>query len=183
MVLFSVKSISFSVLMITVSAPAQTTSKMLPPENHSNVQWLHTSVNISSDSDSDWEEGYAKPYSDPRLAQRKMLWKAASDGAINTVRRVYEGKDSAMCQRTERQSEEDLSHKDDSAAYVDFIDDVERISCSPLRLLQDNTSGVYVDLINDGGTGESALYVDIINDAETTMLSGEVLLKVIESAT
>ena len=72
--------------MITVSAPAQTTSKMLPPENNSNVQWLHSRANISSDSDSDWEElGYEKPYSDSRLAQRKILWKAASDGAINTA--------------------------------------------------------------------------------------------------
>ena len=72
-----------------------------------------------------------------------------------------------MCQRTERQSEEDLPHDDYSAAYVDFTGDVER--CSPMRLLQDNKSGVYVDLINDGG--ESALYVDLINDTETmTML-------------
>ena len=165
--------------MITVSAPAQTTSKMLPPQNNSNVQWLHASANISSDSDSDWEEGYAKPYSDLRLAQRKILWKAASDGVIYTVGRVYEDKDSAMCQRTERQSEEDLSHDDDSAAYVDFTDDVER--CSPMRLLQDNKSRVYVDLINDGG--ESALYVELINDTETTMMSEEVLLKVNESAT
>ena len=115
--------------MITVSAPAQTTSKMLPLENNSNVQWLHTSANISTDSDSDWEElGYAKPYSDSRLAQRKILWKAASDGAINTaVGRVYKDKDSAMCQRTEKQSEEDLSNDNDSAAYVDFTDDVERM--------------------------------------------------------
>ena len=111
--------------MITVSALAQTTSKMLP-ENNNNIQW-YASANISSDSDSDWEEGYAKPYSYPRLAQRKMLWKAASDGAINTVRRVYEGKDSAMCQCREKQSEEDFSHDDDSAAYVDFTDDVERM--------------------------------------------------------
>lgn len=50
-----------------------------------------------------------------------------------------------------------------------------------MRLLQDNKSGVYVDLINDGG--ESALYVELINDTETTMLSEEVLLKVNESAT
>ena len=136
---------------------------MLPPENNSNVQWLHRSANISSDSDSDWEElGYEKPYNDSRSAQRKMLWKAASDGVINTVGRVYEDKDSAMCQRTERQSEEDLSHEDDSAAYVDFTDDVER--CSPMRLLQDNKSSVYVDLINDGS--ESALDVDLINDLQ-----------------
>ena len=155
--------------MITVSAPAQTTSKMLPTEDNSNVQWLHTSANISSDSDSDWEElAYEKPYK-----------KAASDGVINTVGRVYEDKDSAMCQHTERQSEEDLSRDDDSAAYVDFTDDVER--CSPMRLLQDNKLSVYVDLINDGG--ESALYVELINDTETTMLSEEVLLKVNESAT
>ena len=115
--------------MITVSAPAQTTSKMLPPEDNSNVQWLHTSANISTDSDSDWEElGYEKPYSDPRLAQRKILWKAASDGAINTaVGRVYENKDAAMCQRTEKQSEEDFWNDNDSAAYVDFSDDVERM--------------------------------------------------------
>ncbi|XP_067042910.1 uncharacterized protein [Acropora muricata] len=254
-------------------APAQTTSKMLPPEDNSNVQWLHSSANISSDSDSDWEElGYEKPYSDPRLAQRKILWKAASDGAINTaVGRVYENKDAAMCQRTEKQSEEDFLHDNDSAAYVDFSDDVERMMqpneivipnganissdsdsdweelgyekpyndsrsaqrkmlwkaasdgvintvgrvyedkdsamcqrterqseedlshaayvdftddverCSPMRLLQDNKSSVYVDLINDGG--ESALYVELINDTETTMLSEEVLLKVNESAT
>ncbi|XP_067028301.1 uncharacterized protein [Acropora muricata] len=150
-------------------APAQTTSKMLPPEDNGNVQWLPTSANISSDSDSDWEElGYEKPYK-----------KAASDGVINTVGRVYEDKDSAMCQHTEKKSEEDLSHDDDSAAYVDFTDDVER--CSPMGLLQDNKSGVYVDLINVGG--ESALYVDLINDTETTMLSEEVLLKVNESAT
>ena len=143
--------------MITVSAPAQTTSKMLP-ENNNNIQW-YASANISSDSDSDWEElGYEKPYK-----------KAASDGVINTVGRVYEDKDSAMCQHTEKKSEEDLSHDDDSAAYVDFTDDVER--CSP----------VYVDLINDGG--ESALYVELINDTETTMMSEEVLLKVNESAT
>ena len=84
-----------------------------------------------------------------------------------------------MCQRTERQSEEDLPHDDYSAAYVDFTGDVER--CSPMRLLQDNKSGVYVDLINDGV--ESAPYVELINDTETTMLSEEVLLKVNESAT
>ena len=114
--------------MITVSAPAQTTSKMLPPQNNSNVQWLHASANISSDSDSDWEEGYAKPYSDLRLAQRKILWKAASDGAINTaVGRVYEDRDAAMCQRTEKQSEEDFWNDNDSAAYVDFTGDVERM--------------------------------------------------------
>ncbi|XP_067028432.1 uncharacterized protein [Acropora muricata] len=107
-------------------APAQTTSKMLP-ENNNNIQW-YASANISSDSDSDWEElGYAKPYSDPRLAQIKMLWKAASDGVINTIGRVYEEKDTAMSQRTERQSEEDLSNDNDSAAYVDFTDDVERM--------------------------------------------------------
>ena len=116
--------------MITVSAPAQTTSKMLPEnnDNYNNIQW-YASANISSDSDSDWEElGYAKLNSDPRLAERKMLWKEGSDGAINTaVGRVYEDKDAAMCQRTEKQSEEDFSHDDDSAAYVDFIDDVERM--------------------------------------------------------
>ncbi|XP_044179998.1 uncharacterized protein LOC122961451 [Acropora millepora] len=157
--------------IVIPNAPAQTTSKMLPPEDNSNVQWLHTSANISSDSDSDWEElGYEKPYK-----------KAASDGVINTVGRVYEDKDSAMCQRTEKKSEEDLSHDDDSAAYVDFTDDVERMMQPRMRLLQDNKSGVYVDLINDGG--ESALYVDLINDTETTMLSEEVLLKVNESAT
>ena len=50
-----------------------------------------------------------------------------------------------------------------------------------MRLLQDNKSRVYVDLINDGS--ESALYVDLINDVETTMPSEEVLLKVNESAT
>ena len=112
--------------MITVSAPAQTTSKMLP-DNNNNIQW-YASANIASDSDSDWEElGYAKPYSHPRLAQIKMLWKAASDGAINTVGRVYEDKDSATCRCTEKKSEEDLSHDDDSAAYVDFTDDVERM--------------------------------------------------------
>ena len=122
--------------MITVSAPAQTTSKMLPPENNSNVQWLNTSANISTDSDSDWEEGYAKPYSHPRLAQRKILWKAASDGAINTaVGGVYEDKDSAMRQPTEKQSEEDLSNDNDSAAYVDFTDDVE-------RMMQPNEIGI-----------------------------------------
>ena len=170
--------------MITVSAPAQTTSKMLPLENNSNVQWLHTSANISTDSDSDWEElGYAKPYSDSRLAQRKILWKAASDGAINTaVGRVYKDKDSAMCQRTEKQSEEDLSNDNDSAAYVDFTDDVERMMQPRMGLLQENKSGVSVDLINDDG--ESALYVDLINDTETmTMLSEELLLNVNESAT
>ncbi|XP_015753398.1 PREDICTED: uncharacterized protein LOC107333149 [Acropora digitifera] len=143
--------------IVIPNAPAQTTSKMLP-ENNNNIQW-YASANISSDSDSDWEElGYEKPYK-----------KAASDGVINTVGRVYEDKDSAMCQHTEKKSEKDLSHDDDSAAYVDFTDDVER--CSP----------VYVDLINDGG--ESALYVELINDTETTMLSEEVLLKVNESAT
>jgi len=113
--------------MITVSAPAQTTSKMLPENNnnyYNNIQW-YARANISSDSDSDGEEGYAKPYSHPRLAQTKMLWKAASDGVINTIGRVYEDKDTAMCQRTEWQSEEDLSHDDDSAAYVDFIDDID----------------------------------------------------------
>ena len=115
----------FSELTITVSAPAQTTSKMLP-ENNNNIQW-YASANISSDSDSDWEEGYAKPYSHPRLAQIKMLWKAASDGVINTIGRVYEDEDTAMSQRTERQSEEDLSNDNDSAAYVDFTDDVERM--------------------------------------------------------
>ena len=83
--------------MITVSAPAQTTSKMLP-ETNNNVQW-HASANISSDSDSDWEEGYAKPYSDHTLAQRKLLWKAAIDGAINTaIGSVYEDKDAAKTQ-------------------------------------------------------------------------------------
>ena len=75
--------------MITVSAPAQTTSKMLPPENNSNVQWLHTSANISSESDSHWEE----------LAYEVMLWKAASDGVINTVGRVYEDKDNVSAHR------------------------------------------------------------------------------------
>ena len=51
-----------------------------------------------------------------------------------------------------------------------------------MRLLQDNKSGFYVDLINDGG--ESALYVDLMNDTETmTMLSEEVLLNVNKSAT
>ena len=166
--------------MITVSAPAQTTSKMLP-ENNNNIQW-YASANISSDSDSDWEEGYAQPYSDPRLAQRKMLWKAASDGVVNTIGRVYEEKDTAMSQRTERQSEEDLSNDNDSAAYVDFTDDVERMMQPRMRLLQDNKSGVSVDLIDDGA--EPALYVDLINDTETmTMLSEEVLLKVNESAT
>ena len=166
--------------MITVSAPAQTTSKMLP-ENNDNIHW-YASANISSDSDSDWEEGYAQPYSDPRLAQRKMLWKAASDGVINTVGRVNEDKDSATCQRTEKKSEEDLSHDDDSAAYVDFTDDVERMMQPRMGLLQENKSGVSVDLINDGG--ESALYVDLINDTETmTMLSEELLLNVNESAT
>ncbi|XP_044180003.1 uncharacterized protein LOC114974577 [Acropora millepora] len=161
-------------------APAQTTSKMLP-EHNNNIQW-YASANISSDSDSDWEEGYAQPYSDPRLAQRKMLWKAASDGVINTIGRVYEEKDTAMSQRTERQSEEDLSNDNDSAAYVDFTDDVERMMQPRMRLLQDNKSGVSVDLIDDGG--EPALYVDLINDTETmTMLSEEVLLKVNESAT
>ena len=111
--------------MITVSAPAQTTSKMLP-EHNNNIQW-HASANISSDSDSDWEEGYAKPYSHPRLAQIKMLWKAASDGVINTIGRVYEDEDTAMSQRTERQSEVNLLSDNDSAAYVDFTDDVERM--------------------------------------------------------
>ncbi|XP_074634026.1 uncharacterized protein LOC141892589 isoform X2 [Acropora palmata] len=108
-------------------APALTTSKMLPENNnnyYNNIQW-YARANISSDSDSDGEEGYAKPYSHPRLAQTKMLWKAASDGVINTIGRVYEDKDTAMCQRTEWQSEEDLSHDDDSAAYVDFIDDID----------------------------------------------------------
>ena len=166
--------------MITVSAPAQTTSKMLP-ENNDNIQW-YVSANISSDADSDWEEGYAQPYSDPRLAQRKMLWKAASDGVINTVGRVYEDKDSATCRHTEKKCDEDLSLDDDSAAYVDFTDDVERMMQPRMRLLQDNKSGVYVDLINDGG--ESALYVDLMNDTETmTMLSEEVLLNVNKSAT
>ena len=57
-----------------------------------------------------------------------MLCKAASDGAINTAfGSVYENKDAAMCQRTEKQSEEDFSHDSDSAAYVDFTDDVERM--------------------------------------------------------
>ena len=96
------------------------------PDNNNNIQW-YASANSSSDADSDSEEGYAKSYSDPRLAQRKMLCKAASDGAINTVGRVYEEKDSATCQDTEKQSEEDMSHDDDSAAYVDFTGDVERM--------------------------------------------------------
>ena len=124
--------------MITISAPAQTTSKMLPEnnDNYNNMQW------------------YAR---------------------ANTVGRVYEDKDSAICRRTEKKSEEDLSHDDDSAAYVDFTDDVERMMQPRMRLLQDNKSGVSVDLIDDGG--ESALYVDLINDTETmTMLSEEVLL-------
>ena len=112
--------------MITVSAPAHTTSKIPSRESNNNNRW-YVSANISSDSDSDWEEGYARLYSVPTLVHRSMLWKVASDGAINTVGRVYEDKDTAMCQCTEKQSEEDLSdlsYDDESAAYVDFIDDV-----------------------------------------------------------
>ena len=122
-----------------------------------------------------------------------MLWKVASDGAINTVGGVYEDKDVATCRHTEKQSEEDLSHDDKSAGYVDFIDDVERMTQPDEKLLQDNELAGYVDFINDVVSttqsgegllrgGQPALYADLINDAESAMLSNKVLPKVNERA-
>ena len=178
--------------MITIPALAHSTSNIPSPETNNNIGW-YASVNVSSNSDSDSEEGYTEPYTDPSLVQRKMLWKVLSDGAINTVGRVYEGKDVATCHYTEKQSEEDLSQDNESAVYVDFIDDVESTRQPHEKLLQDNESAVYVDFINDVASatqtgkgllqgGESALYVDLINDAESAVLSDEALPKVNESA-
>ena len=173
--------------MITASAPAHTTSKVPPRENNNDRQ-CYASVNISSNSDSDIEEGYAKPYSDPSLVQRKMFWNVLSDGEINKVGRIYEDKDVATCHHTENHSEEDLSHHDESAGCVDFIDNEERKKQPDEKLLQDNESAVYVDFINDVASatqtgkgllqdGESPLYFDLINDAESAMLSDEALPK------
>ncbi|XP_044180006.1 uncharacterized protein LOC114971354 isoform X2 [Acropora millepora] len=167
-------------------APAHATSKVPPRENNNDRKW-YASVNISSNSDSDVEEGYAKPYSDPSLVHRKMLWKVLSDGEINKVGRIYEDKDVATCHHTEKHSEEDLSHHDESAGCVDFIDNEERKK-QPEKLLQDNESAAYVDFINDVASatqtgkglsqgGESPLYFDLINDAESAMLSDEALPK------
>ncbi|XP_074633304.1 uncharacterized protein LOC141892070 isoform X2 [Acropora palmata] len=168
-------------------APAHTTSKVPPRENNNDRQ-CYASVNISSNSDSDIEEGYAKPYSDPSLVQRKMLWKVLSAGEINTAGRIYEDKDVATCHHTENHSEEDLSHDDESAGCVDFIDNEERKKQPDEKLLQDNESAAYVDFINDVASatqtgkgllqdGESPLYFDLINDAESAMLSDEALPK------
>ena len=173
--------------MITASAPAHATSKVPPRENNNDRKW-YASVNISSNSDSDIEEGYAKPYSDPSLVQRKMLWKVLSDGEINKVGRVYDDKDVATCHHTEKHSEEDLSHHDESAGCVDFIDNEERKKQPDEKLLQDNESAAYVDFINNVASatqtgkglsqgGESPLYFDLINDAESAMLSDEALPK------
>lgn len=147
------------ILIITALAPAHTTSKVPPRENNN--------------SDSDIEEGYAKPYSDPSLVQRKMLWKVLSDGKINTVGRVYEDKDVATCPH----SEEDLSHDDESAGYVDFIDNEERKKQPDEKLLQElmvSTSQTGNGLLQNG---ESPLYFDLINDAESAVLSDEALPK------
>ena len=173
--------------MITASAPAHTNSKVPPRENNDDSHWS-ASANISSNSDSDIDEGYLKPYSDPSLVERKMLRKVLSDGKINTVGRVYEDKDVATCHHTEKHSEEDLSHDDESAGYVDFIDNEERKKQPNEKLLQDNESAVYVDFINDVVSttqtgkgllqnGESPLCFDLINDTESAVLSDEALPK------
>ena len=179
--------------MITISALAHSTSSIPSRETNNNIGW-YASANVSSNSDSDSEEGYTKPYTDPSLVERKMVGKVLSGGAINTVGRVYEDKDVATCHYTEKQSEEDLPQDNESAVYVDFIDDAERMKQPHEKLLEDNQSAVYVDCINDvvsatqtgkgvlqGGV-ESALYVDLISDAESAMLSDEALPKVDESA-
>ena len=134
--------------MITISALAHSTSSIPSRETSNNIGW-YASANVSSNSDSDSEEGYTKPYTDPLLVQRNMVWKVLSDGAINTVGRVYEDKDVASCHYTEKQSEEDLPQGNESAVYVDVIDDAERMKQPYEKLLQDNESAVYVDCIND----------------------------------
>ena len=134
--------------MITISALAHSTSSIPSRETSNNIGW-YASANVSSNSDSDSEEGYTKPYTDPLLVQRNMVWKVLSDGAINTVGRVCEDKDVATCHYTEKQSEEDLPQDNESAVYVDFIDDAERMKQPHERFLQDNESAVYVDCIND----------------------------------
>ena len=179
--------------MITISALAHSTSNIPSRETNNNIG-CYASANVSSNSDSDSEEGYTEPYTDPLLVQRKMVCKVLSDGAINKVGRVYEDKDVATCHYTEKQSEEDLLQDNESAVYVDFIDDSERMKQPHEKLLQDNESAVYVDCINDvvsatqtgkgvlQGGGESALYVDLVSDAESAMLSDEAVPKVNESA-
>ena len=134
--------------MITISALAHSTSSIPSRETSNNIGW-YASANVSSNSDSDSEEGYTKPYTDPLLVQRNMVWKVLSDGAINTVGRVCEDKDVATCHYTEEQSEEDLPQDNESAVYVDFIDDAEKMKQPHERFLQDNESAVYVDCIND----------------------------------
>ena len=178
--------------MIFISALAHSISNIPSGESNNDIGW-YASANVSSNSDSDSEEGYTKPYTDPLLVQRKMVWKVLSDGAINKVGRVYEDKDVATCHYTEKQSEEDLLRDNESAVYVAFIDDAEKMKQPYEKLLQDNESAVYVDCINDVVSatqtgkgvlqgGESPLYVDLISDAESAMLSDEALPKVNESA-
>ena len=153
--------------MITISALAHSTSSIPSRETSNNIGW-YASANVSSNSDSDSEEGYTKPYTGPLLVQRDMVWKVLSDGAINTVGRVYEDKDVATCHYTEKQSEEDLPQDNESAVYVDFIDDAERMKQPHERLLQDNESAVYVDFINDvvsaTQTGKGVLSDGAINE-------------------
>ena len=152
--------------MITISALAHSTSNIPSRETSNDIGW-YASANVSSNSDSDSEEGYTKPYTDSLLVQRNMVWKVLSDGAINTVGRVYEDKDVATCHYTEKQSEEDLPQDNESAVYVDCINDVVSATQTGKGVLQG---------------GESALYVDLISDAESAMLSDEALPKVNESA-
>ncbi|XP_067033594.1 uncharacterized protein [Acropora muricata] len=133
---------------LPLKALAHSTSNVPSRETNNNIGW-YASANVSSNSDSDSEEGYTKPYTDPSLVERKMVGKVLSGGAINTVGRVYEDKDVATCHYTEKQSEEDLPQDNESAVYVDFIDDAERMKQPHEKLLEDNQSAVYVDCIND----------------------------------
>ncbi|XP_074633677.1 uncharacterized protein LOC141892342 isoform X2 [Acropora palmata] len=133
---------------LPMNALAHSTSNIPSRETNNNIG-CYASANVSSNSDSDSEEGYTEPYTDPLLVQRKMVCKVLSDGAINKVGRVYEDKDVATCHYTEKQSEEDLLQDNESAVYVDFIDDSERMKQPHEKLLQDNESAVYVDCIND----------------------------------
>ncbi|XP_015753395.1 PREDICTED: uncharacterized protein LOC107333148 isoform X3 [Acropora digitifera] len=167
-------------------ALAHSTSNIPSRETNNNIGW-YASANVSSNSDSDSEEGYTEPYTDPSLVQRKMVWKVLSDGAINKVGRVYEDKDVATCHYTEKQSEEDLPQDNESAVYVDVIDDAERMKQPYIKLLQDNESAVYVDFIDDAERmkqpyekllqdNESAVYVDCINDVVSATQTGKGVL-------
>ncbi|XP_015753394.1 PREDICTED: uncharacterized protein LOC107333148 isoform X2 [Acropora digitifera] len=209
---------------LPMNALAHSTSNIPSRETNNNIGW-YASANVSSNSDSDSEEGYTEPYTDPSLVQRKMVWKVLSDGAINKVGRVYEDKDVATCHYTEKQSEEDLPQDNESAVYVDCINDVvgatqtgkgvlsdgainkvgrvyedkDVATChytekqSEEDLPQDNESAVYVDVIDDAERmkqpyikllqdNESAVYVDFIDDAERMKQPYEKLLQDNESA-